>query len=64
LKKFLLFAQRGWVSFKLKQEETELDEDFGSIAEALDYTRTLPNSKGALLLVFDDKGNNMATLTV
>jgi len=64
MKNFLLFAQRGWRSFKLKREESELDEDFESIAEALAFARMLPDTKGVVFLVFDDKGKSMVTLTV
>lgn len=61
---FLLSTQSGWRSFKLQQEETGLERDFESVAEAFDYARSLPASPGGVFLVRDDKGKDMVTLNI
>jgi hypothetical protein len=61
---FLLSTQPGWRSFKLQQEDTGLERDFDSVAEAFQYARSLPASQGAVLLVRDDKGKDMVTLDI
>ncbi len=62
--RFLLFTEPRWRGFRLAEEGKEGGYKFTSIAEALTHVRRLPGAKGATLVVFDDKGHEMAHLNV
>jgi hypothetical protein len=64
--KFWLLAQPRWSGFKLQEEGKEKEEErkFDAISEAFDYVRALPHAQGAVLIVLDEQGKEMASLTV
>jgi hypothetical protein len=64
MKPFLLFAEPRWVGFQLLQEGNQEAHEFDSISEAFAFAREFPECEGAPFLVFDDKGKEMARLTV
>ncbi len=64
MKPFLLFAEPRWLGFKLLQEGNEEAVEFDSITEAYAFVRETPDCEGIPFVVFDDKGKEMARLTV
>jgi hypothetical protein len=62
--RYILRTKPRWVGFKLTQEGEGWEREFDSIPNALTYARTLPDSQGAVLIVLDERGKQMANLTV
>jgi len=62
--KFLLMTEPRWVGFLLHQEGEEIAHEFGTISEALEFARTLPDVEGAPFVVVDEKGKEFVNLTV
>jgi hypothetical protein len=62
--RYILYTKPRWAGFKLTQEGQRWEREFDSIPNALNYTRTLPKSQGAALIVLDDRGKQMVNLTV
>lgn len=61
---FLLVAQPRWLGFKLRHGGEEEERKFDSVAEAIKFVRTIPDSKDSAFVVLDDRGREMARLTV
>jgi hypothetical protein len=64
MKPLLLYTEPRWLGFKLMQEGNEEAVEFDTINEALAFAREAPECLGAPFVVFDDKGKEMARLTV
>lgn len=67
MKPFLLFAEPRWLGFKLMQEGNHEAVEFDSITEAFAFARETKETQdgdAVPFVVFDDKGKEMARLTV
>jgi hypothetical protein len=62
--RYILYTKPRWAGFRLTKEGQGWEREFDSIPNALHYTRTLPDSQGAALIVLDERGKQMANLTV
>ena len=60
---FLLVAEPGSTGFRLRKEGEKWEEEFASIPQAVSYARSLPDSKGKII-VMNSMGREVAEMNV